>query len=77
MARYGEKFKVFIDGLYLVRVTCMGAFGLRYLAFEVNDIDSEWRRFSKYKPESIGVRYGGKKGFFLQDPNGLPIEIRN
>ena len=77
LSGYGEKIEIFIDGSHPLRVTNPEALGLRHLAFEVDDVDGEWNRLRKYSPEPIRVENDGKKVFFVKDPDGLPIEIRN
>ena len=74
---YGEKLELFIDGTHPARVTQPEALGLRHLAFEVDDVEKEWNRLVEYKPEPIRTKEGGRKVFFVKDPDGLPIEIRN
>jgi len=51
--------------------------GLRHLAFEVDDVDAEWERLKRFNPEPIRTKDDGKKVFFVKDPDGLPIEIRD
>jgi len=77
MTGYGEKLELFIDSTHPERVTNPEALGLRHLAFEVDNVDAEWDRLSKYNPEPIRTKDDGKKVFFVKDPDGLPIEIRD
>ena len=77
MNGYGEKLELFIDSTHPSRLTNPEAIGLRHLAFEVDDVVAEWKRLSKYNPESIRTKDDGKKVFFVKDPDGLPIEIRD
>ena len=77
MAGYGEKLELFIDSTHPARMVNPKALGLRNLAFEVDDVDAEWDRLSKYNPEPIRTKDDGKKVFFVKDPDGLPIEIRD
>lgn len=77
MTGYGEKIEIFIDGSHPERQTNPEALGLRHLAFEVDNVDAEWDRLSKYNPEPIRTKDDGKKVFFVKDPDGLPIEIRD
>ena len=74
---YGEKIEIFIDATHPARMTNPEALGLRHLAFEVDDVDEEWDRLHKYNPEPIRTKDNGKKVFFVKDPDGLPIEIRD
>lgn len=74
---YGEKLEFFIDGTHPARVTQPEALGLRHLAFEVDDVEEEWNKLKKHEPEPIREKTDGKKVFFVKDPDGLPIEIRN
>ena len=77
MTGYGEKLEVFIDSTHPARVTNPEALGLRHLAFLVDDVDSEWERLKQFNPEPIRKKDDGKKVFFVKDPDGLPIEIRD
>ena len=74
---YGEKLELFIDSTHPARMTNPEAMGLRHLAFEVDDVAAEWERLSKYNPEPIRAKEDVKKVFFVKDPDGLPIEIRD
>lgn len=73
---YGQQLEIFIDGTHPARVTNPEALGLRHLAFEVEDAQAERDRLSKFAPEPIKTDRNGKKVFFVKDPDGLPIEIR-
>lgn len=77
MAGYGEKLELFIDSTHPARPTNPEALGLRHLAFEVADVDAEWERLRRFNPEPIRTKDDGKKVFFVKDPDGLPIEIRD
>ena len=77
MTGYGEKIEVFIDGTHPARVTNPEALGLRHLAFLVDDVDAEWERLRQFNPEPVRTKDDGKKVFFVKDPDGLPIEIRD
>lgn len=77
LSGYGEKLEIFVDDKHPARMTNPEALGLRHLAFEVEDVDAEWDRLSKYNPEPIRTKDDGKKVFFVKDPDGLPIEIRD
>ena len=74
---FEETLELFIDGKHPARVTNPEALGLRHLAFEVDDVAAEWNRLSKYNPEPIRTKDDGRKVFFVKDPDGLPIEIRD
>lgn len=74
---FGERLEIFIDGSHPVRATNPEALGLRHLAFEADDIEAEWERLQKFNPEPIRTNDDGSKVFFVKDPDGLPIEIRN
>ena len=74
---YGEKLEVFVDDKHPTRVTNPEAFGLRHLAFEVDDVDAEWDKLKQFSPEPIRIKDNGKKVFFVKDPDGLPIEFRD
>ena len=77
MIGYGEKLEIFIDGTHPERVTNPEALGLRHLAFEVDDVDAEWERLKQFNPEPIRTKDDDKKVFFVKDPDGLPVEIRD
>lgn len=77
MNGYGETLELFIDATHPARLTNPEALGLRHLAFKVDDVEAEWERLSEYNPEPIRVLEDGNKVFFVKDPDGLPIEIRN
>lgn len=74
---YGEKLELFIDETHPARITNPEALGLRHLAFEVDDVNEEWERLIQFNPEPIRTKDDGKKVFFIKDPDGMPIEIRN
>jgi glyoxylase I family protein len=77
MTGYGETIEIFIDPTHPERVTNPEAMGLRHLAFEVDDVAAEWERLKSFNPEPIRTKDDGKKVFFVKDPDGLPIEIRD
>ena len=77
MNGYGEQLELFIDSKHPARMTNPEALGLRHLSFEVDNVDAEWERLNKYNPEPIRTRVDGKKVFFVKEPDGLPIEIRD
>ena len=77
MRGYDETLELFIDSTHPARVTNPEALGLRHLAFEVDDVDAEWERLKQFNPEPIRTKDDGKKVFFVKDPDGLPIEIRD
>lgn len=86
--RQSYKTDLTLDGLYVIelfsfpspphRVTNPEAAGLRHLAFAVENIDKELKEL-----DSLGVsyeqirtdEYTGKRFTFIQDPDGLPIEL--
>lgn len=60
------------------RVTHPEAAGLRHLAFEVDDIAETIQELDALGVLHEQVRtdeYTGKRFFFFQDPDGLPIEV--
>ncbi len=77
MNGYDERIEIFIDSTHPARVTNPEALGLRHLAIEVDDVDSEWEKLKQFNPEPIRMKDDGKKVFFVKDPDGLPIEIRD
>lgn len=61
------------------RVSGPEAYGLRHLAFSCPDLYAAVCRFRNggYEAEPIRMdRMSGKRLCFLQDPDGLPIELR-
>lgn len=86
--RQSYKTDLTLDGQYVIelfsfpspphRVTNPEAAGLRHLAFAVENIDKELKEL-----DSLGVsyeqirtdEYTGKRFTFIQDPDGLPIEL--
>ena len=76
MVGCGEKLELSIDSSHPERPTNPEALGLRHLAFEVDDVDAEWGRLRQFNPEPIRVKDDGMKVFFVKDPDGLPIEIK-
>ena len=63
---------------YIARPTYPEALGLRHLAFEVNDLESSRLEFIQNGviPEPIRTdEITGKKFFFINDPDGLPLEL--
>ena len=69
----GTRLEVFVDSTHPARVSNPEAYGLRHVAFEVDDLKDEWNRLSKYNPEPIREDF---RIFFVKDPDGCPIEIR-
>ena len=60
------------------RVTHPEAAGLRHLAFEVDNIAETIQELDALGVSHEQVRtdeYTGKRFFFFQDPDGLPIEV--
>lgn len=60
------------------RVTHPEATGLRHLAFEVENLEGEVRELNRLGIAHEEVRtdeFTGKRFLFLQDPDGLPIEL--
>lgn len=73
MEENGTRLEVFVDPTHPARVSNPEAYGLRHVAFEVDDLEAEWNRLSKYNPEPIREDF---RIFFVKDPDGCPIEIR-
>ncbi|MCI5745278.1 MAG: hypothetical protein MR270_03250 [Erysipelotrichaceae bacterium] len=63
--------EIYKDKTHPKRVSNPEAYGLRHLCFEVNNIDEFASKFNVFVKED-------KKGkfTFVNDPDGLPIEIR-
>lgn len=76
LSGYGEKLEIYIDGTHPARVTNPEALGLRHLAFEVDNLEGERERLKSYHPGEIVQREDGVRVFFVKDPDGLPIEMR-
>ena len=76
LSGYGEKLEIYIDGTHPARVTNPEALGLRHLAFEVDDLEGERERLKIYHPGEIVQREDDVRVFFVKDPDGLPIEMR-
>ena len=74
---YDETIEIFIDKSHPSRLDNPEALGLRHIAFEVDDVEKEWNRLKQFNPEPIKIKDDGKKLFFVKDPDGLPIEIRD
>jgi glyoxylase I family protein len=52
--------------------------GLRHIAFQVDNIDSARRHFTNQNISAESIRvdeFTGKKFFFINDPDNLPIEF--
>jgi len=76
MSGFDVKLEIFIDGTHPERVTNPEALGLRHIAFVVDEIETVWHRLSNYNPEPLRITTDGKRMFFVKDPDGLPVEIR-
>jgi len=62
--------KIFIDGTHPARMTNPEALGLRHLCFQTENFD-------KFKfGEPVRINHEGERFSFINDPDGLPIEIR-
>ena len=73
----GVFLELFIDSTHPERVTNPEENGLRHLAFSVGDVERVWKLFKEYSPEPIRQdSVTGEKLFFVKDPDGLPVEIR-
>lgn len=86
--RQSWKCDLSLNGVYLLelftfpeapkRATRPEAMGLRHLAFEVNDLDSEITRLQSLGVTCEPVRvdeFTGARFTFLEDPDGLPLEL--
>ena len=87
-ARQSYKADLALNGQYVVelfsfpspppRPSYPEAAGLRHLAFEVDDIYETAAELERMGVDHEAVRtdeYTGKRFFFMQDPDGLPIEL--
>ena len=69
----GIRLEVFVDSTHPARVSNPEAYGLRHIAFEVDDLEAERNRLSKYNPEPIREDF---RIFFVKDLDGCSIEMR-
>ena len=77
MQGHGTTLELFIDSTHPQRVSNPEANGLRHLAFSVDDVVAMRDVLKDYNPEPIRQdSYTEEKLFFVKDPAGLPIEIR-
>lgn len=87
-ARQSYKADLALNGQYVVelfsfpspppRPSYPEAVGLRHLAFEVDDINEAAAELARMGVDHEAIRtdeYTGKRFFFMQDPDGLPIEL--
>lgn len=61
------------------RISNPEAYGLRHLAFSVGDVAKTHERLSRagYLPKAIRRdTFTNEEMFFIKDPDGTPIEIR-
>ena len=73
----GITLELFIDNTHPERVTNPEANGLRHIAFSVDNLEHVWELFKDYSPELIRQdSVTGEKLFFVKDPDGVPVEIR-
>ena len=80
MKAHGATLELFIDNSHPERLTNPEANGLRHLAFSVGGVDAVVamrEALQDYEPEPIQQdSFTGEKLFFVKDPDGLPVEIR-
>ena len=82
------KLDLYLDDRYLIelfsfpdppkRVQYPEATGLRHLAFAVDSVENTFQYFKGLQVEYEEVRideHTGKRFFFIQDPDALPIEF--
>lgn len=87
-ARQSYKADLALNGQYVVelfsfpspppRPSYPEAAGLRHLAFVVDDINEAAAELERMGIDHEAIRtdeYTGKRFFFMQDPDGLPIEL--
>lgn len=74
----GATLEIFIDSTHPARVTNPEAYGLRHIAFEVEDLETECENLRNigYQPEEIRTNSDKVKFTFVKDPDGLPVELR-
>ena len=71
--------ELFISSGNPSRISNPEAYGLRHLAFSVGDVAKTHERLSRagYLPEAIRRdTFTNEEMFFIKDPDGTPIEIR-
>lgn len=86
--RQSFKLDLALNGIYTIelfsfpnppkRVSRPEASGLRHLAFEVNKMEATREHFIKHSIVAEEIRtdeYTQKRFFFIEDPDGLPIEF--
>ena len=86
--RNSWKGNLILNGIYLIelfsfpdappRPSFPEAQGLRHLAFSVNDVLQTQLALQSFGIECEEIRideYTGKQFFFIQDPDGLPVEF--
>ena len=71
LSGYGEQLEIYIDATHPPRPTNPETLGLRHLAFETSDVETEWQRLGELSPEPIKINPDGKKFFFLKDPDSV------
>ncbi|MBP9793908.1 MAG: VOC family protein [Flavobacterium sp.] len=86
--RQSFKLDLALNGIYTIelfsfpnppkRVSRPEASGLRHLAFEVTNMEATREHFIKHSIVAEEIRtdeYTQKRFFFIEDPDGLPIEF--
>ena len=73
MEGFGTTLELFVSPDHPAHVTDPEAFGLRHIAFVVDDLEKTREELKKFNPEPIKEPY---HIFFVKDPDGLPLEFR-
>ncbi len=79
MEREGMMLEIFISTGNPARPSNPEAYGLRHLAFSVSDVAQAHAQLCEagYQPEPLRRdSFTGESMFFIKDPDGTPIEIR-
>ena len=75
---YGVTLEVFVAPNRPPRISDPEAYGLRHLAFRVDDVEAlaSHIRTCGFAPEPMRLdSFDGKRMTFVKDPDGLPIEL--
>ena len=65
--------EIFVDPNHPKRLSYPEAFGLRHMAFRVNNLDDVVKEI---ECEEIRTDWFGRRFAFAKDPDGLPIELK-
>lgn len=73
----GTVLEVFVDPTHPARLSNPEANGLRHIALQFDDIETEVQtlRAKGYDVEPVRTDWHGKKFTFVKDPDGQPVEL--